>query len=169
MLSANTSTFCMKYFFPALTAVLFAIVTGCLWFHTGKTDNDFQPEKQLLAFFKWVFPIMGIATTAFGIWYGKRFKCVAIDDDAVYVSIFFKPEVRIPFAEIKNCWFGYSSTGRKSGMTLINIEFQNPSAYGKQITFIMKDPWNPSHSLVAELRERGDRARSQTNAQSGTS
>lgn len=160
-LSANASTFCMKIFWPALTAIAFAFFTYALWhgrFHVSENNLSPQSNDAAFALVKWLFPIIGIASTIFGIWYGKRFKYVAMDDDALYVSS-FKSEIRIPFSEIENCWFGLSWTSKRSAMPVINIALRTPTIFGNKIVFLAKESWNPSHSLVAELRQRCDQAR----------
>ena len=109
--------------------------------------------------FRWLFPAIGITSTICAVIYGRRFKRVQVDEAALYISD-YKTEVRVPFSDIENVWVNWKLSG-KGGKPIVTIVFQNPTIFGKQIEFIAKQPWNISHSIVAELREWQAGARSQ--------
>ena len=145
-------TFALRYVYPALNAVAFAIATGFFWWWSMKDGS------RVITVAKWSFPVIGVASTIFGLRYGKRFKRVQVDDQALYISD-YKTEIRVPFSDIENSSVRWKLSGHSSSTPIVTIEFCHPTVLGKQIEFVAAQPWNPSHSMVAELREWRDRAK----------
>ena len=152
-LSSN-DTLLYRYIYPLLGCLVFAAATVLAW------RWSFKDSSGLITAAKWLFPVMGIASTIFGFWYGRCFIRVQSDDTALYVSD-YKKEIRVPFSDIENVWAETKLTGKAGSMDIIKIKFCNPTVLGKQIRFIAAGSWNPSHSIVAELRELKDRASTQ--------
>jgi hypothetical protein len=150
---SDSDTFATKFIYPAFGGIAFVVATGFMWWWS------LRDKSGLIALAKWLFPVMGVVTVIYGVRYGRRFKRVGADDQALYISD-YRNEIRVPFAEIENAWVKWKLTGHGHGIPIVTIEFLNLTVFGKQIEFIAKQPWITSHSLVEELREWRDRARS---------
>jgi hypothetical protein len=151
---SSKDAFLYRYIYPLMVCLVFAAATVMAWRYS------FNHSSGLITLAKWLIPVFGAVFTVFGIWYGRCFIRVQSDDTALYVSN-YKTEIRVPFSDIENVWAETRLTGKGGGMDIIKIEFYNPTILGKQIQFIAAQSWNPSHSIVAELRELKDRASTQ--------
>ena len=147
-LSTN-DTFALKYCFPAFNALLFIIAEGflCWW--------SLKDKSWMIIAAICLLPIIGVVSTIYGVKNGRRYKRVQADDSALYISV-YKAEVRVPFSDIENASVDWKLQGKAAAIPIVTIVFRNPIIFGKQVEFIGTQPWNTSHSIVAELREWRD-------------
>lgn len=149
----STDTFALKFVYPAMNAIAFIIAEGflCWW--------SLKDKSGIIILAICLLPIIGVASTIYAVKNGRRFKRVQVDDSALYISD-YKTEVRVPFSEIENASVDWKLQGKAAAIPIVTIAFRNPIIFGKQVEFIGAQPWNTSHSIVAELREWRDGATS---------
>ncbi len=101
-----------------------------------------------------MIPIIGIGSSAFVVWLGRRMKRVEMDDAGLYVFSSGR-ETFVPFSEIETCAVNWMGRG---AVPFVTVELRQRKAFGSKIVFVAALPWNAGHSIVAELRERRDQA-----------
>lgn len=150
-LSSGSRTLAYKFFWPVFNVVAFVGATLLCW-HISPKKGD----EGVIYLARIGLPVIGIGSTAYGIWSGKRLKRVQMDDNGLYVSNYFE-EISLSFSDIEACEVKWEGKNRWNPIVTIDLNVVTPM--GRQITFMAKLPWNNSHSIVAELREKRDAAK----------
>jgi hypothetical protein len=108
--------------------------------------DGISPVTENLVWGAWL--LMGVLS----LWWSYRFKRVALDDEAIYVSDFLQ-RAKLPLREIlsvrENRWIKAHT---------ITIEFAGATPWGHHVKFMPKIrllvPRLISHPVVADIRER---------------
>jgi hypothetical protein len=152
-------TFIVIYVLPLLIFAVLLVVSWLAWHIHGKDDNNEQ-------LFKWLVPMFLDPMLIVACVFLMQYRRVQVDEQALYV-LGFSREVRIPFVEILDAsmkWQQWQTrtNGGGAASPIVQVEFRPPNSSTKQIKFIAAQPWNYSHSIVAEIREWRDRAKAQS-------
>jgi hypothetical protein len=106
---------------------------------------------------RFLLPMIGVGSTAYGIWNGIQFKRVQIDEEAIYVSDYMT-EIRVPYSEVGEVGVRWKPVSKSGKRPIVTIGFRNPTVFGKEIQFFAKMPWDFSNALLHDLRDRRDQA-----------
>jgi hypothetical protein len=109
---------------------------------------------------RWIFPLVWIVASAWLLWFALRLRRIAISDDTLYVSTYFR-EISLPLSQICRVTQSYISRPQT-----IALHADRDTLLGRKFVFVA--PGWPRiisrHPLAIELEERIAQRRSASHA-----